>query len=753
MPESTYNHVRSARLVVGVCLRHDVMMNTNINTNLRRRSIQLGGGILILLVLVIIACEMIGWPFLRQPLQQLLQEQLKRQVVIERPFRLQLFGGVDLNVGQLKIAALQGFDAPFLVDAHGLRLALRYSDVWQLKEDEAFRIKAIRADRLDAHLTRHANGSATWQFELDNNGPQRPFPIIEALSISQGQAQVSDAVSQAELSVKFYTEEGAHMAVPESHVKLSGKFRQRPLNGELITHGFLPVATSREDTPAINSEGWLNYGKVKATFRGAVNDIFGQQRIKGAVHVKGPSLADVGDLLDLTFPRTPAFNIAAEVERGVNLWQVAVPSATIGQSQLSGQFAYDSKTSKPKLTGELKGAKFVLADLAPAFGAPKEIQSVPDKPKADRMFPDTPLDFGSYDRMNADINVHLDAVDLGSAFKERISPLALHLILQDNKLTLTDLDARTAQGRLGGEFSIDAHAPIQAEASTAAVVPDWDMQLTLNDIRLENWLKVSPSEVKQTAGEQPAVEQTQPKHQEVGKLQRQGQRALSQQSSPVPVQEATTPKASPSQLAAPQNKSQPAPAYISGIINGKAALHGRGRSTAALLSTLDGQVALLINNGEISHLIVEAAGLDIAQAVGVLLTGDQSMPMQCAAMGWRAKQGVLTPEAALIDTKVTTVTVSGDIDLGREWLDLKLQASPKNFSPLTIRSPILVTGQFIDPKVSISPGPVVARVAGGVLLAMLNPFAAILPFLDPGSSAQSEDIGCQQTLKQLSVHK
>jgi AsmA family protein len=157
----------------------------------------------------------------------------------------------------------------------------------------------------------------------------------------------------------------------------------------------------------------------------------------------------------------------------------------------------------------------------------------------------------------------------------------------------------------------------------------------------------------------------------------------------------------------------------------------------------------MVRDGEISHLVVEAAGLDIAQSVGLLLGGDHSLPMQCAAMGLNAKQGVLTPEAALIDTPVTTVYIHGNMDLGEEQFNLKLQANPKNFSPFTVRSPILVTGPFVSPTVSISPGPIAARVAGSVLLAIVTPFAAILPFLDPGSSDQPANEGCLQTLQEL----
>ncbi|HSI45312.1 MAG TPA: AsmA family protein, partial [Methylophilus sp.] len=635
------------------------------------------GGILLTLIVIIVCCELAGWPFLRQPMQDFTSKTLHRDVLIERPFHLQLLGGIHLQVGHLQISAPPEFKVPYLVDANGLDLKLRYRDLLQLEEGQAYRIKAIRAEQLDAYMKRDSQKKATWDFELDDTGPSRPFPFIEELSVNKGQARIDDAVTKAQLTASFYTEEGTHLKTPESSVKVKGEFDKRPLEGELVTQGFLPVATQGKDSAPINSKGWLKYGAVNLKFDGAVYDLFGTQRVKGKINANGPSLADVGDLLDLAFPRTPPFKVAAGIEKNTDQWKVNVSDAQIGRSRLAGQFVYDYGDLKPMLTGDVKGPLLVLADLAPAFGAPAPGTASNKKPT--KIFPDESLDFATYDRMNADIKIHFDAVELGSVFKERIAPLDFQLTLQDRKLTVAKLHAGTAQGSLSGSLLIDAPEAKNKEESVDPPAPKWDIQLALKNIQLEKWLKVKPED--QTPKDQSSEDKSKDK----------------------------------------KDAKKDAPAYITGELNAKAKLKGEGKSTAALLKSLDGQLALMVRDGEISHLVVEAAGLDIAQSVGLLLRGDHSIPMQCAAMGWNAKQGVLTPEAALIDTPVTTVYIHGNMDLGEEQFNLKLQANPKNFSPFTVRSPILVTGPFVNPAVSISPGPIAARVAGGVLLALVTP--------------------------------
>jgi AsmA protein len=123
--------------------------------------------------------------------------------------------------------------------------------------------------------------------------------------------------------------------------------------------------------------------------------------------------------------------------------------------------------------------------------------------------------------------------------------------------------------------------------------------------------------------------------------------------------------------------------------------------------------------------------------------------MHCAVMDFHAAQGVITPTVALIDTPVTVVLIDGKVNLATEQLDLRLTAKPKNMSPLTVRSPIRVTGSFVKPEASPEGGPIAARVAGAVALAFVNPLAAILPFVDLGGSGK-EASPCGKTLSELS---
>jgi AsmA family protein len=187
------------------------------------------------------------------------------------------------------------------------------------------------------------------------------------------------------------------------------------------------------------------------------------------------------------------------------------------------------------------------------------------------------------------------------------------------------------------------------------------------------------------------------------------------------------------------------PPYVTGTMNGAAKLKGQGRSTAEILGSLAGNVRTQVRNGTMSHLIVEAAGLDAAEALGVWFRGDEVLQMTCAFADLDANNGVLQPKVFVIDTQDSAMWVNGSVSMKTEALNLRVVVTPKDFSPVSLRTPLLVTGTMGSPDVSLEKGPLAGKVAGAVLLSLLNPFAALIPFVDTGSPdtvENSNKTGC-----------
>ncbi len=140
-----------------------------------------------------------------------------------------------------------------------------------------------------------------------------------------------------------------------------------------------------------------------------------------------------------------------------------------------------------------------------------------------------------------------------------------------------------------------------------------------------------------------------------------------------------------------------APPYLSGKLDGSVKVKGSGRSAAEILGSLDGDVRMHMRDAAISHLAIEAAGVDLAQALGVMIKGDEALEIRCNVADLDVIKGVARPKVVVLNTDVTTIWIDGTASLQDETLDLRAVVSPKNFSPLTLRTPVHVKGTLQQP--------------------------------------------------------
>ena len=140
-------------------------------------------------------------------------------------------------------------------------------------------------------------------------------------------------------------------------------------------------------------------------------------------------------------------------------------------------------------------------------------------------------------------------------------------------------------------------------------------------------------------------------------------------------------------------------------------------------------------------------GLDVAKALGVLISGDKKEELRCIVSDFEIKNGVMTPRALVIDTAGTTVNGEGTINLTDETLNMTLKGKPKK-ATLSLRGPILVKGSFRDPSVGIG-AEAFARAGGSAVLgALLTPIAAIIAFIDSGKNRDANCSGLEATAQQ-----
>ena len=644
--------------------------------------------------------ENTGWPFLAVPLEIKLSTLLNRHISFERGltnnfpegvnqynqspkvklFQITFLGGLTLKSAELNIAAPNWSAKPYFVNAQNIKLKLRYVDLWRAYRGQPIRIKSLQATRLDSYIERTADGRASWQFSNKLADPSKPMqlPSFDQLLVTNGILHIDDVPLQSkiEAQLSFSNDPLNHQSSVLKNSRLTasaiGSYKALPFKIQLVSTEAPPTKGNQSsDKLPVKITFDAVVGRANLIFRGAAADVLHLNNFAGSFNLKGPSLAAVGDLIGVTLPTTALFNTDGIIEKQDLIWRVNIMQMVIGGSHLEGNFSYDSSLDVPLLKGKLGGKKLVITDLGPAFGA------TPDAKTANKVLPSRPFDLASLRKMNADVLVDIQYLDLKSKFLEPLNPLQGHLQLKNAVLSLNDLKASTADGRLTGDISLDGRG------SKAL----WDTDLGWNSVRLERWVK--------------------------------------------------------------QKRAEGLPPYISGKLNGKAILKGQGKSTAEILASLNGNIRSELNQGAVSHLGIEIAGLDVAQSVGVLFKGDDALPIQCAVIDLQAKNGIFTPRVMVVDTTDTTVWVDGSLSLAAETLNLRAMALPKDFSPLTLRTPLHVMGSFANPEVSLEKKPVGIKLAASVLLAIVNPLAAVIPLLDTGDTKEAKQraAGCSNLMQ------
>ncbi|MFM0117971.1 AsmA family protein [Paraburkholderia sp. RL18-101-BIB-B] len=183
-----------------------------------------------------------------------------------------------------------------------------------------------------------------------------------------------------------------------------------------------------------------------------------------------------------------------------------------------------------------------------------------------------------------------------------------------------------------------------------------------------------------------------------------------------------------------------------GEINGDAALTATGNSPAALAASSNGEVKALVTDGTVSRLLMEAAGLNVANVVYEKLFGNRDVKINCAAADFVATNGVLESRVFALDTDDAVIDIDGNVNMRDESLDLGVHPHTKGFRVFSLRSPLYVKGTFKDPHVGVNAAALALRGGAAVGLGLINPFAALIPLLAPSNN---KPLPCTQLLAQV----
>ena len=427
-------------------------------------------------------------------------------------------------------------------------------------------------------------------------------------------------------------------------------------------------------------------GAASLLFDGRAGALLGERRLHGALRLRGPSLARVGDALGLTLPQTPPFDLKAQLGHAAGVWHLQAERAAIGGSLLNGDFRLDTRVQPPPTAGP--SGRPSPGPGRPRAGGRRDRARCRPRSGAVGCCRSGASTCRRCATMNADIQVAIDELDFDSDALNPLLDLRTQLQLQGGVLHLQDWKSHVAGGRFRGTTSLDANVDPAR----------WTVDLRFDGVDVAGWV----------AGLHSGKERKAPNRPDSAGLKQQRQQARA-------------------------GGEQPVQAYLTGALSGAVKATGRGRSTAEILGSLDGRAQLILRDGTLSHLATEALGLDVAESLGVLVRGDRPLPLRCGWLDLALRDGVVQPQLAVIDNDDTELRISGQVNLRDETMALRLVARPKDISPFTLRTPVTLHGTLAAPEVGVESGRLAGKALGAVALgAALTPLAALLPFIDLG---------------------
>jgi len=96
-----------------------------------------------------------------------------------------------------------------------------------------------------------------------------------------------------------------------------------------------------------------------------------------------------------------------------------------------------------------------------------------------------------------------------------------------------------------------------------------------------------------------------------------------------------------------------------GELNGDIKLSATGNSVAVLLGMSNGEIKVLINQGTVSKLMLDEAGLNVANVLLTKIFGDKQVKLNCVAGDFIVTDGIMNTRNFLVDTDESDIGMTG----------------------------------------------------------------------------------------------
>lgn len=554
--------------------------------------------------------------------------------------------------------------------------------------DKRLEIPLLRFQDSSLSLQRFADGSNNWTFRKSSNAS--PWRLeLRRLVLSQGKVHYVDAIRHADVVADIES------LTTEANYGISWKLKGK-LHGEAITGNGKAgaILSLQHQTQPFPIMAQLQMGQTRVSVEGSVTKPSELAAVNMQLQISGNSMARLYPLTGIVLPETPAYSTAGHLSATLgkidNHWKYEKFTGKVGSSDLAGSLDYQTRKAdklRPLLQGNMSSEVLQSADLAPLVGADSNANKLKRGMAAvqpgDKLLPVENFRTERWRSIDADVN--LSATKL---IREKVLPihkLQTRLIMKDGVISMLPLSFELAGGQLQVHITLDGSGGNKNKPSEQG-----DEETQAHAIRAKMRLVA--------------------RHIQLQKF---------------------IPTLAASKLTV-------------GEINADGNLTATGNSVAGLLGTSNGELSSMIDRGTVSKLLLEEMGLNIGNVILTRLSGDKQVKLNCMLADFAVKDGQMNARSFLVDTDEALIDISGSINMQKEDLNLTIKPNSKGLRVFSLRAPLYVRGTFLHPQVSVDKGVMALRAGGAIGLALLTPFAALLPLVSTGPDEASS---CGSLLK------
>lgn len=560
-------------------------------------------------------------------------------------------------------------------------------DPWVLP-DYVARIDSLQITSAQASLRRARDGTVNWsltQAPPAESASNWSFDL-RRLQLQDVEVRVRDAANRLDLQASLNS---LPQVTPEGYGlgwTLSGSYNRAPIQGQGSSGGILSLQQGSQPFPI---DAHVKIGETLIQIRGSVTRPQDLAALDVQFKLQGATMADLFPILGVVLPNTPAYStegrLVGTLLPGHETWTYSGFLGKVGASDVEGTLEYQIRKPRPLLSGELRSSLLRFKDLGPLVGVDTSARKAR--------------------RLQAVHNAEGEELQTAARVRQPAGK-----VLPVDPISTDSWGTMDADVRFSGQKIVHSEELPLDHIQTHIVLNDSVLSLEPLDFGVAGGTLATVIHVDGRSKPLKADMTLKARHL---KLKRMFPGAESMSAS-------------------------------FGELHGDAKLASAGNSIAALLGHANGDLRALISKGTISRLLLETAGLNVANILINKLFGDRQVVLNCMASDFSVRNGLMTTRVFRLDTADAVVDVTGTINLATEVLDLDVTPRNKSARVFTLRTPLYAHGTFAHPDVGVYKGPLLLRASAAVALGVLaTPFAALLPLLNPGTAEATD---CQAML-------